>query len=100
MHYLTKDIKGKPPKGVKELLQAMSKRGFDYKNNLGNAYLKQMLDENNLESALKKGYNQGTTSASSASSKVKKDAVKKKLNILQRVKQEKEMMLKKIRKKD
>ena len=100
VHYLTKDIKGKPPKGVKELLQAMSKRGFDYKNNLGNAYLKQMLDENNkqkaLESALKKGYNQGTTSSSS--SKIKKDAVKKKLNVLQRVKQEKEMMLRKNKK--
>ena len=46
VHYLTKDIKGKPPKGVKELLQAMSKRGFDYKSNLGNAYLKKILDEN------------------------------------------------------
>ena len=46
VHYLTKDISGKPPKGVKELLQAMSKRGFDYKNNLGNAHLKKMLDEN------------------------------------------------------
>ena len=70
VHYLTKDISGKPPKGVKELLQAMSKRGFDYKNNLGNAHLKKMLDENKKNmssvgatSAIKRSTSPKTSSA-------------------------------------
>ena len=43
VHYLTKDISGPPPTGVKEMIEAMQRRGFDVQNDLGNTYLKHQL---------------------------------------------------------
>ena len=43
VHYLTKDISGPPPTGVKEMIEAMRRRGFDVENDLGNTYLKHQL---------------------------------------------------------
>ena len=43
VHYLTKDISGPPPTGVKEMIEAMRRRGFDVQNDLGNTYLKHQL---------------------------------------------------------
>eukprot|EP00112_Aurelia_sp_Birch-Aquarium-sp1_P017552 Seg4081.5 transcript_id=Seg4081.5/GoldUCD/mRNA.D3Y31 product="hypothetical protein" protein_id=Seg4081.5/GoldUCD/D3Y31 len=45
MHYLTTDISGTPPTGTAKMLSALSKRGFDVNNHLGNTFLKQKLDE-------------------------------------------------------
>lgn len=49
IHYLLKDIRGPAPKGVTEMLNAMHKRGFDYKNNLGNSFLKEKLEKRKVK---------------------------------------------------
>eukprot|EP00112_Aurelia_sp_Birch-Aquarium-sp1_P016552 Seg3769.2 transcript_id=Seg3769.2/GoldUCD/mRNA.D3Y31 product="hypothetical protein" protein_id=Seg3769.2/GoldUCD/D3Y31 len=60
IHYLLKDIRGPAPKGVTEMLNAMHKRGFDYKNNLGNSFLKEKLEKRKVKQTKR------TTGANSA----------------------------------
>ena len=43
IHYLTTDVSGPRPRGARELIRALEKRGFDIKNDLGNTFLKEKL---------------------------------------------------------